>query len=199
MTKAKRAYVSSAEQYFLSVRTIISAVKSGIFSRDDVFGTVADIIRVDEKHCIAVQTALGTAIQSVVVANDDVAMECISYLEENNAGRATFLPANSVKGNPLNLDEYVGLVNENGYIGLGHEIVGCDSQFSEVVKLLLGRCVFAENIGMAAVIAKRYGYKFKVVTLGGEIINVGGMFNGGAIKKTRANQRNCRVKTGRIQ
>ena len=167
--------------YYSSVKSVIQSAKSGRFGNDAVLGTVADIINVDGEYATAVEIALGSALQNVIVANEGIAKRCMGFLKENKAGRATFLPLTSVSGNPLDLPE---LYQEDGFIGIGHEIVKFDSRFAGIIKSLLGRTVFAEDIDAATVIAKKHGYKFKLVTLDGQVINAGGSFTGGSVKKT---------------
>ncbi|MCL2071061.1 MAG: chromosome segregation protein SMC [Oscillospiraceae bacterium] len=185
----------SMSGYFSSVKAVMSAAKSGRFGRcvsgsdinagsfrdASVYGTVADIINVEKEYSTAVEIALGSALQNVIVANESVAKRCISFLKENKSGRATFLPLTSIRGNVLELS---ALYMEDGFIGMGHEIVKHHPDFSEIIKSLLGRTAFAEDIDSATVIAKKYGYKFKVVTLDGQVINAGGSFTGGSVKKS---------------
>jgi chromosome segregation protein len=176
----------SMEGYFGSVKSVIQAAKSGRFGRgtatdSSVHGIVADIINVDKQYSIAVETALGSALQNIIVDNESTAKRCMSFLKENKGGRATFLPLTSIKGGVL---ENSGLYTQDGFIGLGHEIVGHDLQYSGIIKWLLGRTAFAEDIDCAAIIAKKYAYKFRVVTLDGQVINTGGSFTGGSVKKT---------------
>ncbi|MCL1867021.1 MAG: chromosome segregation protein SMC, partial [Oscillospiraceae bacterium] len=133
------------------------------------------------EYATAVEIALGSVLQHIVVANESVAKRCIGFLKESRGGRATFLPLTSVKGTSLDIEE---LYDEDGFLGLGHEIVEYDPLFGGIVKSLLGRTAFAEDIDCAAVIAKKYGYKFKIVTLDGQVISAGGAFTGGSVKKS---------------
>ncbi|MCL1882055.1 MAG: chromosome segregation protein SMC [Oscillospiraceae bacterium] len=171
----------SMSGYYHSVKTVMQATKSGRFTTNDVLGTVADVITVESRFGTAVEIALGSALQNIIVANESVAKRCISFLKENKAGRATFLPLTSVQGRVL---ENHALYSEDGFIGLGHEIVGCDEKFSSVIRSLLGRTAFAEDIDSATIIAKKHGYKFRIVTLDGQVINAGGSFTGGSVKKS---------------
>jgi chromosome segregation protein len=167
--------------YYPSVKSVVLAAKTGRFGNNSVIGTVADIINVEKEYSTAVEIALGSALQHIIVANESVAKRCMNFLKESKAGRATFLPLTSVKGNVLDNNE---LYTEDGFLGLGHEIVKHDEQFAGIIKSLLGRTAFAEDIDTAAIIAKKYGYKFKIVTLDGQVINAGGSFTGGSVKKT---------------
>ncbi|MDR0198102.1 MAG: chromosome segregation protein SMC [Oscillospiraceae bacterium] len=165
--------------YHASVKAVIVAAKAGKLS--DIHGTVADIISVDGKYSVAAEIALGSALQDIIVGTEATAKRCIRFLKEGNGGRATFLPLTSVKGRVL---EQPGLDGEEGFHGLGHEIIRCDKKYDGVIKSLLGRTAFAEDIDAATVIAKKYGYKFKIVTLDGQVINAGGSFTGGSVRET---------------
>lgn len=164
--------------YISSVKTIVNASRHGRIS--GITGTVADIIKVDKRHTVAIETALGASLQNVIVDNEETAKRCIRYLKENSAGRATFLPLTSIRGNTLSVN---GLSEEYGYEGVASELVKCDEKYLNIVRFVLGRCVIAEDIDTAAVIAKKYGYKFKIVTLDGQIINSGGSFTGGSVRE----------------
>ena len=140
-------------------------------------GTVAQLVSVKQEYATAIETALGGAMQNIIVEDDTAAKRCIRLLKENRFGRATFLPMTSVKGYNLNQPELSG---ENGYVALGSELVDFDRQYERIVSSLLGRTAVAEDIDSAAVIAKKYGYKFRIVTLDGQIVNAGGSFTGGS-------------------
>jgi chromosome segregation protein len=172
---------NSMAGYHHSVKSVMSATKSGRFNKNDVIGIVGDVIKVEKEYSTAVETALGGALQHIIVSNESVAKRCMAFLKESKSGRATFLPLTSVKGNALAQES---LYNEDGFIGLGHEIIKYNEQFSGIIRSLLGRTAFAEDIDCATVIAKKYGYKFKIVTLDGQVINAGGSFTGGSVKKT---------------
>ncbi|NLZ46448.1 MAG: chromosome segregation protein SMC [Clostridiales bacterium] len=170
---------NSLEGFSRSVKQVIKASKQGQIK--GIFGSVAQIISVDSKYSLAVETALGGALQNVVVDTEETAKRGIRLLKETNAGRATFLPLTSVKGKVLQENRLEG---EDGYVSLACDIVKFDSKFSGVINQLLGRTVVAEDINMATLIAKKYGYKFRIVTLDGQIINVGGSFTGGSSSRS---------------
>ncbi len=162
--------------YTNSVKSIITSAKQGRIS--GIHGTVADIIHVDKKYATAVEIALGASLQNVIVDNEDTAKRCIRHLKETNAGRATFLPLTSIKGNLLNVD---GLEDEEGFEGIASNLVSYDEKYAQIVRYILGRTAIIEDIDTATVIAKKFGYKFKSVTLDGQQINAGGSFTGGSV------------------
>ncbi|MBQ1535767.1 MAG: chromosome segregation protein SMC, partial [Ruminococcus sp.] len=139
------------------------------------------LINVKNEYTVAIETALGGSLQNIIVNDESVAKRCISLLKENKAGRATFLPITSVKARKF---DNAGLSEMDGYISMANELVKTDDRYSEVIKSLLGNVCVCENIDLASVIAKKFGYKFKIVTLDGQIVNAGGSYTGGSISKS---------------
>lgn len=168
------------EGFAYSVKSILKAVKNNELK--GVLGTVSQLISVDSKYSVAVETALGGAMQNIVVENESTAKAAITKLKEQKAGRATFLPITSVKGSMLNES---GLSAIDGYVAIASELVKSDSKYSGIVASLLGRTVVAEDLDTAVVIAKRYSYKFRIVTLDGQVVNAGGSFTGGSQNKNQ--------------
>ncbi|MGN0606095.1 MAG: chromosome segregation protein SMC [Oscillospiraceae bacterium] len=166
---------NSMEGFNYSVKEIIKAASNHLLR--GVRGTVAQLISVDDMYSVAIETAVGGALQNIIVNDEQSAKDCIAYLKQHKAGRATFLPVTSVKGYELTERN---VRNEYGFIALGSEIVKTDIEFMGIIRSLLGRTVIAEDINSAADIAKKYGYKFKVVTLDGQVVNAGGSFTGGS-------------------
>ncbi len=166
---------NNMEGFARSVKEIIKASSSGRIS--GIKGTVAQLINVKQEYATAIETALGGAMQNIVVEDDTAAKRCIRMLKEQRSGRATFLPMTSVRGNVLNEPR---LESENGFISMANELVEFDGQYRGIVNSLLGRTAVAEDIDTAAMIAKKFGYKFKIVTLDGQVVNAGGSFTGGS-------------------
>lgn len=160
-----------------SVKSVMGAYKQGRLS--GVCGTVADIITVDKRYTVAVEIALGGVMQNIVVKNEESAKRCMRYLKDGNLGRATFLPLTSVKGKQHFVD---GLPDEDGFEGMASELVTFDQEYDGIVKSILGKTAVVEDIDTASYIAKKYGYRFRIVTLDGQIINAGGSFTGGSVK-----------------
>ncbi|MEG0614479.1 MAG: chromosome segregation protein SMC, partial [Oscillospiraceae bacterium] len=166
---------NNMEGFTNSVKEVIKAAKTSQIL--GIRGSVAQLIHVESKYSVAIETALGAALQNVVVESEETAKRCIRLLKERNSGRATFLPITSVKGYALSVN---GLENENGFVSIAADLVKFDSDYSGIILSLLGRTVIAEDIDMATIISKKYGYKFKIVTLDGQVINAGGSFTGGS-------------------
>lgn len=147
-----------------------------------ILGVVSDLIQVDKKYEIAIETALGGNIQNIVTEDEDTAKKMISYLKQNKFGRATFLPLTSVdgKGNFKNMDA----LKEPGVIGLANTLVKTEAKFEGVVAYLLGRVVVTENIDYAIALARKNHYSLHIVTLEGEYLSPGGSMTGGAFKNS---------------
>ena len=170
---------NSMEGFGHAVKQVLKAGKSGRIN--GIIGSVAQIISVPSEYSLAVETALGAALQNVVTENEEAAKRGIRMLKDMNAGRATFLPLTSVKGNRLNEN---GLDSCVGFVALGCDIVTYDPKFTGIVNSLLGRTVIAEDIDCAGSIAKKYGYRFRIVTLDGQVVNAGGSFTGGSANRS---------------
>jgi len=164
------------EGYAKSVKNILSSGIKGIH------GVVSKLIEVDAKYVTAVEIALGSGLQNIVVDDESCAKKCIRYLKENRLGRATFLPLTSVKGSELK----DAPKSAKGYIGIASDLAKCEDKYREIIKSLIGRTVVIDNIDNAVELAKKTSYKFKMVTLDGQLINPGGSLTGGSINKTQS-------------
>ena len=164
------------EGYSKSVKNIIT---SGM---KNVHGVISKLVEVDNKYVTAIEIALGGALQNIVVDNEDAAKKCIAYLKDNKLGRATFLPLTSVNGSVLN----DAPKKEKGYIGIASELVTYDAKYDGIFKSLIGRVVIMDNIDNAVSLAKKTGYKYKIVTLDGQLLNPGGSLTGGSVNKTQS-------------
>ena len=174
-----RAMERDFENYQKSVRTVMQEAQRGALR--NVHGPVSRLIRTDDEYTVAIEIALGSAMQNVVVDTEADGKAAMNYLKRTGNGRATFLPVTSVKGNRL---AEKGLDDCTGYVSLAVDLVGFQQELGGIFASLLGRIVVAEDIDTATVIAKKYGYKFKIVTLDGQVINAGGSFTGGSAAKS---------------
>ncbi|MBR2900611.1 MAG: chromosome segregation protein SMC [Clostridia bacterium] len=169
------------EGYSESVKRVINDCTSGVIRNGNekigLYGTVSNIISSDSDYVIALETALAASVQFIVVEKESDAKACIRYLKENKLGRATFLPLESVKGRRSDVSE---IKDMKGYIGIASDLAKYDEKFEGVVNDLLGRTVVADNIDSASAIARKSGFKIKIVTLDGQIINAGGSYTGGS-------------------
>ena len=177
--KSRIAMLSDLEKnmegYQGSVKAVMREVHRGVLR--GVHAPVSQIISAKDKYSLAIETALGAQIQNIVTDTENDAKKAIGFLKESKAGRATFLPLTAIKGRVL--DEK-GLDDCYGYINLASNLVEYDKKYDEIIKSLLGRTVVCEDLDSAITIAKKYNYKFKIVTLDGQVVNAGGSMTGGA-------------------
>ena len=170
-----------------SVRTVMREAGRGDLR--GIHGPVANLVRAPERFALAVETALGFAAQNIVTDTQDEGKRAIEYLKRANAGRATFLPLDAVKGQVLRELP----TQERGYLGLAYDLVRFDSRYSGVFANLLGRTLVMESLGDAVALSRKYSNKFRMVTLDGQMINTGGSMTGGSTVKgtgaiSRANE-----------
>ena len=158
-----------------AVKHILSESSKGILR--GVHGTISKLISVEQKYAVAIETALGNNIQNIVVDTDSDAKRAIKILKDNNIGRATFMPINSVTAREFKEN---GFESVFGYVGIASDLVSTDSKYTEIIKYLLGGTVITEDIDSAIVLAKKWGYRIKVVSLDGQVVNPGGTLTGGA-------------------
>ena len=163
------------EGYFGAVKAVMK--ESGRGALRGIHGPVSQLITVKEKYSAAIETALGAAVQHIVVDNETNAKRAMGFLKEHRAGRATFLPITAIKGRVLSEQ---GLDDQYGFVSIASDLVSYDNKYSEIIRWLLGRTAVAEDIDSAIVIAKKYSYRFRIVTLDGQVINAGGSMTGGS-------------------
>ncbi len=165
--------------YSFAVKNIMKAKTQG--SLGGIFGTVSQLIRVDSKYTVAIETILGGALQNVIVESERDSKEAIAFLKRTDGGRATFMPIDTVRGGEL---EKKDLENCPGFLGLASRLVSYDEKFTAAIEHILGKIAVCDNINSASAVAKKYGYSFRIVTLDGQIINSGGTYTGGSVSKT---------------
>ncbi|MGN1108878.1 MAG: chromosome segregation protein SMC [Oscillospiraceae bacterium] len=165
----------SMEGYTHSVKELMRASQQGRIG--GIHGTVADVVEMDERYVTAIETALGAAMQNIIVDNEETAKRCIRFLKETNAGRATMLPISAMKGRSLNEPR---LSSEQGFEGIASDLVGCDDEYQNIIRYLLGLTAIVDDIDTAAFLSKKYGARFRIVTLDGQVVNAGGSFTGGS-------------------
>lgn len=166
------------ESFNNSVKFVMKQAGAGALR--GVIGPVSGLIRTENRYATAVEIALGAAIQNIVVQDETAAKRAIALLKERGAGRATFLPLTNIRANPIRESDLSG---RGGYVGLASELVQCEERYRAVMDSLLGRTVVVEDIDAAAAIAKAYGYRYRAVTLDGQVVNAGGSLTGGSVNK----------------
>ncbi|MBQ5592107.1 MAG: chromosome segregation protein SMC [Clostridia bacterium] len=163
------------EGYSGAVKAIVREAKGGFLR--GIHGPLSQLINVNDRYAVAVETALGAAIQNIVTDSENDAKRAINFLKEKKGGRATFLPLTSVKAKPFTEK---GLEDCYGFIDMADELLEYEAQYAEIIRSLLGRTAVAEDLDSAIAIAKKYDYRFKIVTLDGQVVNAGGSMTGGS-------------------
>lgn len=145
-----------------------------------IIGVVSDLIHVDKKYEVAIETALSGNIQNIVTKDEATAKKMIAYLKENRFGRATFLPLTSVSGKGFQKER--SILEAKGVLGLANELVEADKKYAEVLSYLLGRVIVVDHIDNGIALAKANHYSLHIVTLEGEYFSPGGSLSGGTFK-----------------
>ncbi len=187
-TRVFKAMEQDYEGYQKSVRMVMQESKRGALR--NIHAPVSQLIRTESEYTIAIEIALGGAMQQIVVDNEQAGKEVIGYLKRTGGGRATFLPMTTTHGKRL--DER-GLEECAGFVGIASDLITFDPCYTDVMEKLLGRTVITENIDQAISMAKKYASRFKIVTLDGQVMNAGGSMTGGSVSReagilSRANE-----------
>ena len=170
-----RELEKNMDGYQNSVKTVMRAASARRLR--GVIGPVSAILQVEPGREVAIETALGGALQNIVVENEAAAKAGIALLRSENAGRATFLPLDTVQPG-----QFRGRLS--GSARLASSLVQADARYSNIVSNLLGRIIVVDEINEASRAARENGYRNKVVTLDGQVINAGGSFTGGSVQRS---------------
>jgi chromosome segregation protein len=173
--------------FLQGVKSILTARDRGVASLQKIHGAVAQLLVVPEKYEAALETALGGALQYLVVEDEQTARQGIAYLKEKSLGRATFLPLDVIKGRKISPNEIQQLQNMPGFLGVAADLVEAAPQYAALVSYLLGMVIVAETLEQANQIARKLQYRYRVVTLDGDIVNAGGSMTGGSRQSSKSN------------
>lgn len=173
------------EGYSGAVRFVINEHKDKKIRLSDgspvvIYGPVSSLITVPDRYSAALEVAFGQSLQNIVVEDEACAKAAIAYLKKKNAGRATFYPISTMRGGELTAGDIPENARE-GFVSAASALVSCDERFRGVIRSLLGRILIAENMDSANRIAKAVGFRYRIVTLDGQVINAGGSFTGGSL------------------
>ena len=162
------------EGYSKAVKTVMRESNRGTLRA--IYGPVSGLIRADSEVALAIETALGSAGQNIVVGTQNDARLAIEMLQRQDAGRATFLPLDTIRGNRLQeIPE-----RDPGFVGLASELVDYDEKYEQIILNLLGKTVVAERLSDAIRMSKTSGNRLRIVTLDGQMIHAGGSMTGGS-------------------
>ncbi len=183
-----RAMERDFESYSKAVRLVMQEAQRGTLQ--NIHGPVSRLIRTEDTYTVAIEIALGAAMQQIVVGNEQDGKAAIAYLKRTGGGRATFLPMSAIQGKTLQEN---GLEDCRGFVGIASRLVTSDSRYRGIVDNLLARTVIVQDMDAAIRMSQKYRGRFKIVTLDGQVMNPGGSMTGGSVNKeagilTRANE-----------
>ena len=167
------------EGFSRAVKGVMQAADRGTLS--GIHGPVASLMTTDPQYTVALEIALGAALQNIVVDRDTDAKEAIAFLKRRDAGRATFLPMSAIRGDMLREPR---LAQEYGFVGIASQLVTYDARYDGIFQNLLGRTVVVEDLDCGVNMARRYQNRFRIVTLDGQVINRGGSMTGGSVSRS---------------
>ena len=187
-TRVFRAMERDFESYNKAVRMVMQEAQRGALR--NIHGPISRLIRTEDSYTVAIEIALGAAMQQIVVDSEQDGKAAISYLKRTGGGRATFLPMSNIQGKSL---QESGLENCRGFVGIASQLVTGDPKYRGIVENLLGRTVIVQDMDAAIQMAQKYRNRFKIVTLDGQVMNPGGSMTGGSVNKdagilSRANE-----------
>ena len=158
----------------LSVKSVLDNIKlTGINN------AIGNIIEVEDKYALGITTSLGAASSYVIVDNEASAKEAINYLKNNNLGRVTFFPLNIIKSKYIDNDTLNVLKDSKGFVDIASNLIKYDKKYQNIMENQLGNVIVVDNIDNANIISKKINYRYKIVTLDGELLHVGGSITGG--------------------
>ena len=163
-------------------RGVKELLKNSSSWRSGICGAVAELFTVPEEYVVAVETALGGALQHIVVEDEATAKQGIGFLKNGHLGRATFLPLTTVRPGILR-DRDRQAAQATGAVGMASQLVSCDARFHGVRDFLLGRTIVVRDIDAALRIAREHNFSLRIVTLDGQQIHPGGSMTGGSIQR----------------
>lgn len=175
------------EGFVHGVREVLKAAKRSHQPLTGIHGAVAELIRVPEQLEQAMEVALGGAMQQIVVQNESSAREAISFLRDRQLGRATFLPLDVIRPRSISAQEQQQIAHVSGYVGIAASQIQCEAQYRGIVEHLLGNVIVADTLESANAIARTLNYRYRIVTLRGDVVNAGGSMTGGSQHKKSAN------------
>jgi chromosome segregation protein len=169
--------------YYKSIKTVMNNKDKEPVLKS-ILGTVADIIKTEKEYETAIEIALGSAIQNIIVKTEQEAGNIIDYLKRNKVGRVTFLPINMLQERGLSAKEQE-VLKDKCVINTADLLVNTNPEFERVIKFLLGRILVVDNLDNGFKISRRLGNSLKIVTLSGDVINAGGSVTGGHISSNQ--------------
>jgi len=169
--------------FYQGVREVLKARENKL---QGIEGAVAELLTVPKEYEVAMEIALGAAMQHVVVQTEEHARKAIAFLKQNRHGRATFLPQAVVKGRSLSIEQLRMVKQHQAFVGVAAELVHYDNRYENIISNLLGTVIVAKDLRGANELAKQLQYRYRIVTVEGDVVNPGGSMTGGAVKQAKS-------------
>lgn len=182
--KAKQRSLIEMQENYAGYFAGVKAIMQNRETVDGIVGTVADLIEIPKDYVDAVDTVLGSSSQFVVVESEKAGRDAIGYLKKNRAGRATFLPIPTIKARYIREEAKKQAEAIDGFIGIASELIQYEDRVANVIQNLLGNTIVAKDIQAANAIARAVQYRYRVVSLEGDVMNAGGSMTGGGGKRS---------------
>lgn len=166
------------EGYSKSVKTVMEQAQAGFLK--GIHGPVASLLKVPERYTIAIEIALGGAMQNLVVETEQHGKVVLQELRRKDAGRVTCLPLSAIRASKLS---DAGFSKVKGYLGIASDLVSAEKRYETILSHLLGRVVVVENLDSGIAMARQYEHRFRIVTLDGQVLSPGGAMTGGSVNQ----------------
>lgn len=185
-SKARHSSLLQMQQNYAGYFAGVKEIMQHQDQLDGIVGTVADLMRIPSKYLEAIDTVLGTSSQFIVVENEKAGRQAIQYLKRNRSGRATFLPLTTIKPRYVQSQLLQTAQLTPGYIGVASELIEFNQGVSSIMQNLLGNTIVASDLDSANTIARAIGFRHRVVSLDGNVMNAGGSMTGGGSRSNNA-------------
>ena len=170
--------------YYSSIQKLMTDAAKNSDLQSKIEGTVAELISVPQKYEIALEMAMGAALQNIVTPDENSAKYVIEYLRRNRYGRATFLPVTVIRSKTISPDEKRKIISTKGCFGIASELINYNPRYKGIIENLLGRTIIVDSLDTGVAINRLVGQSLRVATLDGDIINPGGSMTGGSTGKS---------------
>lgn len=185
-TKARRQWLEEMQQEYAGFLQGVKEVLKARGRLSGIRGAVVELIRVPDRYETAIETALGGAMQHIVVENEQAARQAIQFLKTNGYGRATFLPLDVIQPRSLSERERAAISGHPAFVGIASELISYDRAFEAAIAHLLGHVIVTADLKGANELARLLHYRYRLVTLDGDVVSPGGAMTGGGTGKKAA-------------
>lgn len=169
------------EEYASFSYTTKKILQSEELWKERIIGPIGELVQVPEKYTVAAEVAMGNIVSHLVVDTAITAQKIVEWLKHKNAGRTTFYPLDSMHSHKI--PELEKVIKENGICGVMADLLPHESSVEELLQSLLGRVLVADSLAVARKVAHKFKYRFRIVTLDGQVVNAGGSMTGGSLRK----------------